>query len=125
MKYSLEIVQQSEGERSVTAVDAEGEITGGALKLLYGFDGARYELYISENEMVQSRRGAVSLDMRFIAGKTCRAMLSDGNMSGGFEIYTEFLNVKFACGDVRAECGFRAPGQTDVTRITVSASVLQ
>ena len=57
MKYSLVITQTAEGETSVTAVDAEGEIIGGALVLNYSYDGAAYRLEIAQNAMAQTRDG--------------------------------------------------------------------
>ncbi|MDE5766016.1 MAG: DUF1934 domain-containing protein, partial [Clostridia bacterium] len=89
MKYSLEIIQSADGEKSVVAVDAEGVLESGILSLEYSFDGARYALKISERAMEQTRTGNINLQMAFVAGERTECRISDGQNGGSFSVFTE------------------------------------
>ncbi|MCM1545945.1 MAG: hypothetical protein NC033_02805 [Clostridiales bacterium] len=125
MKYSLLITQVAEGERTVTAADAEGDFIGGVLVLCYRYDGAEYKLEIAENAMAQSRDGDFNLSMKFIEGQTTAARLSDGQSGGEFPVCTQKLAVRFDGFDCRAECDFSYGACGEVIKLSVVASVLQ
>lgn len=124
MKYALKIEQTADGETSVVAVDAIGEMCGGVLILQYSFDGAEYILEIAQNQMSQTRRGEVSLNMHFAEGKQSFCRLGDGTHVGGFEIFTERLSVTFDGENCRAECIFTGGADKEVTSLTVQANLL-
>ena len=125
MKYSLEIIQQSGGEKTTVQVPAEGEYKGGTLILSYDFDDAPYRLEISQNAVTQSRGGAFRLSMRFEAGKTTTARLSDGINGGEFPLETQNLKVVFDGSNVKAECVFSFGGGDGATVLTIEATLLQ
>lgn len=125
MKYSLVITQTAEGETLVTAVDAEGEIIGGALVLNYSYDGAAYRLEIAQNAMAQTRDGEVKLYMFFAEGQTTEARLSDGVNVGEFPVRTKKLAVQFDGADCKAECEFSYGDGGDIISLSIVASILQ
>lgn len=125
MKYSLLITQVAEGEKTVTAVDADGTIYDGVLILHYIFDGAEYCLEISGNEMSQLRTGAVKMFMRFSEGLTTVAQFGDGVNGGEFPIFTRKLEVKFDGADCNVSCEFSYGAYGEAIILSVSAYVLQ
>ncbi|MCM1438378.1 MAG: DUF1934 domain-containing protein [Roseburia sp.] len=125
MKYSLEIIQKTDGAETVTRAVAEGKISGGALELCYPFDGAEYRLIIKSGEIYQLRTGGVRLEMRFAAGKKTKCFLADGGNCGAFEIITKKLSVNFSGANVFAECGFCYAGDGGLINLTVVANALQ
>ena len=125
MKYSLEIIQKSDGESSTVAVDANGEKYDDVLILHYIFDSAEYSLEISDNEMAQNRFGAIKLSMRFIEGRTTAARFDDGVNGGEFPIFTKKLEVQFDGTDCNVSCEFSYGEGGESINLTVSARVLQ
>lgn len=125
MKYSLLITQVAEGEKTVTAVDADGTFYDGVLILHYIFDGAEYCLEIGGNEMSQLRTGAIRMFMRFSEGLTTVAQFGDGVNGGEFPVFTRKLEVRFDGADVKAECEFSYGECGEAITLSVSACVLQ
>ncbi|MDE6791113.1 MAG: DUF1934 domain-containing protein [Clostridia bacterium] len=125
MKYSLEIIQSADGEKSVVAVDAAGVLEGGVLSLEYCFDGAHYALKISERAMEQTRTGNINLQMAFVMGEWTECRISDGQNGGSFSIFTEEYNAGFESGDCTADCAFSDGQGGEVTRISVTARRLE
>ena len=121
MKYSLEIVQSEDGEESVVAVDAEGELSDGVLTLAYSFDGAEYLLEISSREMRQRRSGNLNLCMLFRMGESTTCSLSDGVNGGSFEIFTEEYQADFDGRNCTVNCLFSDGAGGAGTRINVAA----
>lgn len=125
MKYSLEITQQSDGETSTVAVDADGSVYGDVLVLHYIFDGAEYSLEIGENQMAQLRLGAIKLSMLFIEGRTTAARFDDGTNGGEFPVFTRKLEINSDGSDCKVRCEFSYGEGGEITLINVRASVLQ
>lgn len=125
MRYSLVITQTAEGETTVTAVDAEGALCGGALVLKYSYDGAQYTLEISESAMAQTRDGDVKLYMKFAEGQTTAARLSDGSTCGEFPVFTRRLQVRFDGAEVKAGCLFSYGACGGEINLSVTATILQ
>ena len=125
MKYSLEIIQSADGEKSVVAVDAEGVFENGVLSLEYCFDGARYALKISERAMEQTRTGNINLQMAFVAGERTECRISDGQNGGSFSVFTEQYNARFEGDNCTADCAFSDGAGGEVTRISVTARCLE
>ena len=125
MKYSLEIIQKSDGESSTVAVDASGEKYDDVLILHYIFDSAEYSLEISDSQMAQNRFGAIRLSMRFTEGRTTVARVDDGTNGGEFPIYTRKLDIKFDGADCRVDCEFSYGECGETVNLSVNASVLQ
>lgn len=125
MKYSLEIIQKSDGESSTVAVDANGEIYDDVLILHYIFDSAEYSLEISDSQMAQNRFGAIRLSMRFTEGRTTVARFDDGTNGGEFPIYTRKLDIKFDGADCLVNCEFSYGECGETVNLSVNASVLQ
>ena len=121
MKYTLEIIQSADGDKSVVAVDAEGVFEGGVLSLEYCFDGAHYALKISERAMEQTRTGDINLQMVFFAGERTECRVSDGQNGGSFLIYTEEYSARFEGGVCTADCAFSDGAGGESTRISVTA----
>lgn len=125
MKYSLEIIQKSDGESSTVAVDASGEIYDNVLVLHYLFDSAEYSLEISDSEMAQLRYGAIKLSMRFTEGRTTVARFDDGTNGGEFPVFTRKLDIKFDGADCKVNCEFSYGEGGETINLSVNASVLQ
>lgn len=125
MKYSLEIIQSAEGEKSVVAVDAEGVFEGGVLSLEYSFDGARYALKISERAMEQTRTGDINLQTTFVMGEWTECRISDGQNGGSFSVFTEEYNARFEGDNCTADCAFSDGQGGERTRISVTARRLK
>ncbi|MDE6075657.1 MAG: DUF1934 domain-containing protein [Clostridia bacterium] len=121
MKYTLEIIQSADGDKSVVAVDAEGALEDGVLSLEYCFDGAHYALKISERAMEQTRTGDINLQMVFFAGERTECRVSDGQNGGSFLIYTEEYSARFEGGVCTADCAFSDGAGGESTRISVTA----
>lgn len=124
-KYALEIKQIADGEESVIAVDAAGEFSEEGLVLKYAFDGAKYTLAFTAESMVQEREGDVKIFTEFVRGKKTLARISDGQNTGGFEIYTKTMSINFNGESVKAECEFSEREGGEVTRLSVSAFALR
>ena len=125
MKYSLEIIQKSNGESSTVAVDANGELYDNVLILHYIFDSAEYSLEISDCEMAQNRFGAIRLSMRFTEGRTTVARFDDGTNGGEFPVFTRKLEIRFDGADCKVDCDFSYGEGGETINLSVSASVLQ
>ncbi len=121
MKYSLEIIQSADGEKSVVAVDAEGVFEGGVLSLEYSFDGAKYALKISERAMEQTRTGNINLQMPFVPGEWTECRVSDGQNGGSFSIFTEEYEARFDGDNCTVDCAFSDGQGGGSTRISVTA----
>lgn len=124
-KYALEIIQIADGEESVVAVDAMGEISEEGLALEYAFDGAKYALALTCESMIQEREGEVKIRTEFIGGKKTLGIISDGQSKGGFEIFTKTLSIIFNGENVKAECEFSEREGGEITRLCVSATAMQ
>lgn len=125
MKYSLEIIQKSDGESSTVAVDANGERYDDVLILHYIFDSAEYSLEIRDSQMAQNRFGAIRLSTRFTEGRTIAAHFDDGTNGGEFPVYTRKLDIKFDGADCRVNCEFSYGECGETVNLSVNASVLQ
>ncbi|MDE7401532.1 MAG: DUF1934 domain-containing protein [Clostridia bacterium] len=125
MKYSLEIIQSADGEKSVVAVDAEGAFDDGVLSLEYSFDGARYALKISERAMEQTRTGNINLQMAFVMGEWTECRISDGQNGGSFLIFTEEYNASFNGDNCTVDGAFSDGQGGEVTCISVTARRLE
>lgn len=121
MKYSLEIIQSADGEKSVVAADAEGVFGGGVLSLEYSFDGAKYSLVISERAMEQARTGNINLQTSFVPGEWTECRISDGQNGGSFSIFTEEYEARFEGDNCTADCAFSDEQGGSSTRIIVTA----
>ncbi len=124
MKYTLRIIQQTENGREETAAEAEGGFSGGRLVLGYAFDGARYSLTLAKDFIRHTRSGEVSLDMRFAEGERSVCTVGHGGSDGFFEIVTNKLKVNAGSSFAAAECEFSSPDGGNLTKMIITASVI-
>ena len=85
----IEIASVIDGEKSI--VKANGKIirSPSGYRFEYGFEGDECTLCVTENEVVQIRRGEQNIQMTFRRGEQTRGLLTVGGFSGDFPIYTE------------------------------------
>ena len=85
----IEIASIIDGEKSVT--NAKGKVikTPSDCRFEYTFDRDGCTLSVKDNEVIQTRRGAQTINMTFRKGEETQCSLSSGGFSGAFPVLTE------------------------------------
>lgn len=102
---------------------ANGELNFGAVgfSLFYDLDGDKCFLRYENGELVQERRGSVSIVMRFILGQETSCTLNMGATSGSFPVFTNKMNVKNDNKSVEVRINYTCGGENINLGITAKA----
>lgn len=124
MFYNLTIISTRSGDRNTARIKAEGYVGAGLLKLTYNFDGAEYAITASRVQMMQERRGDVTLKMCFKRECRTTCSLGDERNMGTFEIYCSDYRAAFVDGTCKIFCVFNTIGDPQ-TFLEITAEKMQ
>lgn len=98
---NIEIASVIGGEKSI--IKSKGKIicSPSGYRFEYRFDGDECTLNVTEDEIVQSRRGEQNIKLTFRKGEQTQGLLTSDGFSGAFPIFTEHFG--FAVNNVNGE----------------------
>ena len=115
----IEIKSCIDGAKSKISVDGKAVISPSHRRFDYILDGDECTLRVTDNEVVQVRRGEQNIKLTFRKGESGECFLESGGFSGTFSVFTQDLQtsdngrcfallIVYTLGEQKTELNFSA-----------------